>query len=195
VAVFPSDHFVLEEGVFMNHVARVAAWVRSRAQAIVLLGAEPTEPETDYGWIEPGDPLDAVAPVWRVRRFWEKPLEQEARACLAAGCLWNTFVLVARVSTLLDAERECLPALHDRLSRIGPFAGTEHESWMTRQAYALAPHANFSRAILAPCPRGLVVSKLPPVTWCDWGTPERIIRSITKVGISPPWLNELNRPA
>jgi mannose-1-phosphate guanylyltransferase len=27
VAVFPSDHFVLEEATFMEHVVRVGAWV------------------------------------------------------------------------------------------------------------------------------------------------------------------------
>ncbi len=45
VAVFPSDHFILEERVFMDHVAKVATWVRHR-EWVVLLGAQPTEPDT-----------------------------------------------------------------------------------------------------------------------------------------------------
>jgi mannose-1-phosphate guanylyltransferase len=85
VAIFPSDHFVLEEAALMDHVA----WVDGHPDRLVLLGAQATEPEVEYGWIEPGRPLDAEVPVriWEIRRFWEKPSEDMARSCLEAGCL------------------------------------------------------------------------------------------------------------
>lgn len=186
VAVFPSDHFILEEPVFMDHVAEVVAWLR-HPEWIVLLGAQPTEPDTEYGWIEPGEALDwtAAGPICRVQRFWEKPSAETARGCLASGWLWNTLVFVAKVSTLIEAGRQFLPQLHDRLARIAPFADTEDEAWAILQAYHLAPKANFSRSILQRCPPGLVVSRLPALTWCDWGTPERVFKSLTKARILP----------
>jgi mannose-1-phosphate guanylyltransferase len=82
VVMFPSDHFILEEAVFMDHVASVAAAVSREPRWIVLFGAQPTEPETEYGWIEPGESLGetAAGPLHRVRRFWEKPSVETARA-------------------------------------------------------------------------------------------------------------------
>lgn len=197
VAVFPSDHFILEERAFMEHVAEVAAAVTRHPGWIVVLGAQPTEPETEYGWIEPGDPLawSAGAPYYRARRFWEKPSAETARACLAAGCLWNTLVLVAKVGSLVATGQRYLPRLHERLAGIAPFADTEEEAWAIRQAYTLAPAANFSRAILEPCPPCLAVSKLPPLTWSDWGTPKRVLATLRGIGISPEWRTVLDEPA
>ena len=69
LAVFPSDHFVLEEREFMGHVEALASFVESKSDYTVLLGAQPTEPETDYGWIEPGERIGWARrdPVYRVR--------------------------------------------------------------------------------------------------------------------------------
>jgi mannose-1-phosphate guanylyltransferase len=177
VAVFPSDHFVLEEATFMEHVVRVAAWVNEHPDRLVLLGAHATEAEVEYGWIEPGRPL-APPPdvgIWEIRRFWEKPPEDTARLCLASSCLWNTFVLIGRASTFLRASHEAVPEVNDRLSRIAPFLGSEDEAWAIHQAYALLPKANFSRWILEPCPPFLAVSELPPLTWSDLGSPRRVL--------------------
>lgn len=69
VAVFPSDHFILDETAFMEHVSEVAALLQRHPEWLVLLGAQPSEAETGYGWIEPGEVLDrtAVGPLWRVQ--------------------------------------------------------------------------------------------------------------------------------
>lgn len=197
VAVFPSDHFVVEEERFMRHVLDVARALADAPELMVLLGAPPTGPEIDYGWIEPGEGIACPGSLGlcRVRRFWEKPSAETAQACLAAGCLWNTLVLVARASTLLAAEEAALPALHRRLARLRAFLGTEHEAWALEQAYALAPRANFSRSVLEPCPSSLAVSRLPDLTWSDWGTPERVCRSLEGAGLAPGWLDALRQPA
>jgi mannose-1-phosphate guanylyltransferase len=104
-------------------------------------------------------------------RFQEKPTVERASALLVAGALWNTFVLVTTAATLIEAGRECVPILHERLARIGSFASTELEPWAIRQAHALAPRANFSCSVLELCRRPLAVAKLPGLTWCDQGTP------------------------
>ncbi len=189
VAVFPSDHFIREEAAFMGHVAEVGTFVRRHREWIVLLGVQPTEPETEYGWIEPGERVGWTArgPLYRIRRFQEKPSCEAASTLLAAGGLWNTFVLVAPVSALIRAGQECIPELHDRLARLASFAGTEHRAWAIRQAYAFVPRANFSRSVLELCPGPLAVAKVPGLTWCDLGTPARVARTLTGLGVSPPW--------
>ena len=159
-------------------------------QRIVLLGAPPSQPETEYGWIEPGDPVGwtGQGPVYAIRRFREKPSKEAAEALLRRGSLWNTFVFAARASGLLSAGREYAPALYDRLAPLRKFTGGEHERWAVRQAYALAPTVDFSRTVLEACPQMLGVSKLPGLTWCDLGSPERVVRMLTRLGVSTPRL-------
>ena len=197
VAVFPSDHFIVEEATFMAHVAEVATGVARSADDIVLLGARPTAADPEYGWIEPGENRGwaAGSPVRAVRRFLEKPSPETAGACLADGWLWNTFILVTRVDALVEVGRRLVPELHDRLTRLRPFLGTPHERWAIEQAYALAPKASFSRAVLEPCPPNLAVSQLPAMTWSDWGAPGRVVQSLKQLGIAAPWLPICDRSA
>jgi len=190
LACFPSDHLVLEEAAFMEHVVELASFVRQEPRRIVLLGAPPNQPDTEYGWIEPGERVGWTrqGPVRAIRRFREKPSKATAEALLIRGSLWNTFVFAARAAVLLSAGRACAPALYDRLALLRAFAGGEHEQWAVRQAYALAPTVDFSRSILEACPQMLAVSKLPGLTWCDLGSPERVVKMLTRLGVSAPWL-------
>jgi mannose-1-phosphate guanylyltransferase len=187
---FPSDHLVLEEAAFMEHAAELASFVGREPRRIVLLGAPPSQPETEYGWIEPGAPIGWIGqgPVHAIQRFREKPSKEAAEALLLRGSLWNTFVFAARAAVLLSAGRECAPALYDRLFPLRAFAGGEPERWALRRAYALAPTVDFSRSILEACPQMLAVSKLPGLTWCDLGSPERVVTMLTRLGVSAPWL-------
>lgn len=196
VAVFPSDHLVLEGEAFVESVRDVVAWVGRDPRWIVLLGAPPTDAETDYGWIEPGEPLGEEAQgARRVSRFWEKPSSGQARRCLETGCLWNTFVFVAVAERLVEAGRDRLPTLHDRLLHLQPWMGTEHESWAVEQAYALAPRASFSDEVLAASPDILAVRELPALMWCDLGTPDRVFRTLRLTGLRPAWLPAQKQPA
>jgi mannose-1-phosphate guanylyltransferase len=192
VVVFPSDHFILEETLFMRHVMDVAGSVARSPESMVLLGAQPTAPETEYGWIEPGASLTGADGQWRrVRRFWEKPSEARARLCLNRGCLWNTLTLVTTAAALVRVGQQYLPGLSDRLFHLAPFLDTEDEPWALEQAYALVPPENFSRAILEACPPCLAVSRLPALTWSDWGTPDRVLQSLEQARIRPDWFRHV----
>lgn len=189
VAIFPSDHFMLGETSFMAHVAEVVAWVEKHPERLVLLGAPPSSPEVEYGWIEPGEALGDVStgPVRAVRQFWEKPSVARARACLESGHLWNTSVLVGKVATLVQTGWQALPALSDRLAHIEPFVGTPEEADAVRQAYELMPRANFSKDVLEATGDVLAVSRLPRIVWSDLGSPHRVMEALTRMRIRPEW--------
>ncbi len=193
VAVFPSDHFVADEATFMRHVASLATAVERHEDRIVLLAAAPDSPETGYGWIEPGIELErnAAGGIRTVERFVEKPSPAEARACFERGGLWNTFVMVAKVSAVLEAGKRALPELYERLERIRAFVGCEGEAGAIESAYGAATAANFSKSVLASAPGRLAVSQLPPVSWSDWGTPERVMATLRRERIAPGWLRRL----
>ena len=127
----------------------------------------------------------------RVLSFREKPTQLRADELFRSGALWNTFVFAGRASTLVDAGRTCLPSLHERLARLDDFLGTEHERWATGQAYELAERASFSRSVLERCSDKLAVMRLSEVSWCDLGTPERVVKTLDELGIRPEWLAAL----
>jgi len=189
IAVFPSDHFIAPEDVFIEHALEAAEVARAHPRWLVLLGAVPTDPEPDYGWIEPGDIMGwsptLGEPISQVRRFKEKPSAMTARVYQEEGWLWNTFVFVAGASLLLSLGAQYLSELHAGLCHVRSLEGTDLEASALRRAYGLAPTAHFSEAILERCPPGLVVFRLPTLTWSDWGTPRRVLKSLSKVGILP----------
>ena len=94
----------------------------------------------------------------------------------------------AEVGALLSTGRECVPSLSERIGRLSAFWGSEHERWAVRQAYALAPTANFSRAILEVSAQPLAVLKMPGLTWCDLGSPDRVLKTLAECRIEVPAL-------
>jgi mannose-1-phosphate guanylyltransferase len=178
VALFPSDHYVSDDQAFMAHVEAGFDAVRTCPNRVVLLGVRPDRPETEHGWIEPGHPPVPLARPWPmllsgVRRFWEKPRPKLAAALEARGCLWNSFVIVARVSAIVSLVREALPVVYETLAAARPaFEGPEHRA--IRDAYAALPAADFSREVLAVRPERLGVLPVSGVTWNDLGDPARV---------------------
>ena len=77
------DSFILEESVFMRHIVNLATFVQRQPSRIVLVGAPASTPETEYGWIEPGETFGRIESdrVLQVKRFWEKPSKAQARSC------------------------------------------------------------------------------------------------------------------
>ncbi len=197
IAVFPSDHYIREEEAFLAHVAEVNAFVEHHPERLVLLGAPPTSPEPEYGWVRPGTPIGETShgPICRVQGFLEKPEPENARRCMETGWLWNTFAFVTTLSTLLDAGHEFLPEVDDRLNLIAAFSGSRHEGWAVRQAYSMTPTSDFSRGILERCPGWLGVSRLPGLTWSDLGTPRRVIGVASTLPVRPLWLTPGRRTA
>jgi mannose-1-phosphate guanylyltransferase len=189
VAVFPSDHFIPEPRRFMDRVAEAVEFVSRYPRWIVLLGAEPSRPATEYGWIIPGAVLGCAAarPVWRASGFVEQPSAAAARRCLVDG-LWNTGVFVAKAATLVDAARQLIPSLHTRFVQLAPLLGSTVETRALRRAYAALPSADFSRAMLERCVPILAASRLTGVSWCDLGSPQRLATALRRAGIPAPWL-------
>ena len=54
VSVFPADHYIREEDLFMKHVESAYLTVEENPSLLVLLGLEPHGPEREYGYILPG---------------------------------------------------------------------------------------------------------------------------------------------
>jgi mannose-1-phosphate guanylyltransferase len=197
VAVFPSDHYVSDDDGFMAHVQAAFSAVDARPDLVVLLGIAPESPEVEYGWIEPAEPIPAPEPaaLYRVRRFWEKPSPVRARMLLARGCLWNTFVMVARVPALLTMIRRAMPGLYYSFAPVGPMIDTLLEGEAVRTLYSQIPSTNFSRQALAGHPANLVVLPVSGVGWSDLGNPRRVMATLARARIHADWAQPVATPA
>ena len=177
VALFPADHHFSDEGAFIEHVAAAFQAVREQPELVVLLGIVPTGPETDYGWIQPGEPVSDILEgrLLLVRRFWEKPAAGLAKQLIDIGCLWNTFVLVGAVPKLLQLVRSSLPEVYSQFEAVRPAIGTSLEDPAIRELYTRLPVTDFSRQFLAVRPRALTVLPVEGANWIDMGTPGRVL--------------------
>lgn len=188
VALFPSDHYVSDDARFMTHVEAALAAVQTRPDLVILLGVEPDSPEVQYGWIEPGDTLLAWPghPVCRVHQFWEKPARGIAETLLERGCLWNSFVIVARVPALLALIRGAAPGLYQAFTEAWSPRATDEDRAMG-SLYGSLASANFSEMVLERRPANLAVLPVGGIVWSDWGEPARVLRTLARLGIRPAW--------
>lgn len=192
VILFPSDHFVLEEGRFMTHVAEAVAAITRTPERVALLGIAPERVTPGYGWIEPGAPVSDT-PLLAVRRFWEKPPLDVARRLLATGALINTFVVVAFARTLWALARRSMPDFTARFERIADAWDTPRWEGVLRDEYAAMRPANFSREVLERIPGHLAVLPVGGVLWSDWGEPARVVETVKRIGFAPSWMTAMER--
>jgi mannose-1-phosphate guanylyltransferase len=177
VVILPSDHFVGDDVAFMARVDAALDTVRERPGTIVLLGVAPDRPETEYGWIEPGELRLARSgsPTYRVRRFWEKPPLASATRLMRAGALWNSFVIVAEPRTLASLVGQAMPSLATALAPVAARIGTPWEAEAARAAYAELTPADFSRDVLERHTDRLAVLPVSGTAWNDLGDPARAL--------------------
>jgi mannose-1-phosphate guanylyltransferase/mannose-6-phosphate isomerase len=129
LVVLPSDHYIGEQSKFINLLnlgveAASLGW-------LVTLGIQPRHPETGYGYIQKGSPLDMRRAVnspgisngpeiFRVARFTEKPDRRTAEAYFTSGqYLWNGGIFVWKAGDFLSEMKQYLPDHYGKLLAIG----------------------------------------------------------------------------
>lgn len=193
VAFFPSDHYFSDDEGFMTHVDFAFDTVRMNPESIVLLGIEPEKPETAYGWIEPTQSLfgDVPKSVSRVSRFWEKPTAGVAKKLMETGCLWNSFVMIGKVKTFLDMFARHLPDMYRMFAASSKLFGTHQEAAVVRSIYSWINETNFSSEVLEKESAHLLVMRVGDVGWSDLGEPQRVLGTLTSLGVRPAWMRSL----
>ena len=142
---------------------------------IVILGATPTEPDPELGYLSLGDPITDVPQVRNVKGFVEKPSVPVATQLLREkGALWNTMVTCGTVDALWELGRAADPRLIDILESFVPLVGTADEDDAIEYIYRAYLPVSFSRDMLERAPERLAAMELEGVEWSDWGRPERI---------------------
>jgi mannose-1-phosphate guanylyltransferase len=117
MAVLPADHHIADPEGF----ARAAKLALSQASEgeIVTLGIRPSRPETGYGYIEMGEPVEGSEGVFWAEGFKEKPDAETAKKYVEQGTfLWNSGMFFMSAGRIMSEIDSWLPGLAEALGRI-----------------------------------------------------------------------------
>jgi mannose-1-phosphate guanylyltransferase len=149
LGIFPSDHVIADEPRFLKALQKGIA-LAAAGENIIVLGIEPTRPETGYGYIETGD-LTPDDSALHVRRFIEKPNQIKAEEFVAAGnYYWNSGMFLWSARTLANAVREHLPETAPLLEKIAASYGTREFEGCFRELYPKCENISVDYAVLEP---------------------------------------------
>ncbi len=102
--VMPSDHVIGDLAAFRAAIGRAAA--AARAGRLVSFGIQPERPETGYGYIAAGTPIDGVEGAFAVARFVEKPDAATAERYVASGeYFWNSGIFLFDYAVMEHTKR------------------------------------------------------------------------------------------
>jgi len=109
--VLPADHLIDDERNFRTAVDEAAA-LADRGY-LVTFGVHPTQPETGYGYIRRGRPIEN-SEGFHVAAFVEKPDLNTARSyCESGEYDWNSGMFCFQAGTFLQALQKHAPEVYD----------------------------------------------------------------------------------
>ncbi|HVG24638.1 MAG TPA: mannose-1-phosphate guanylyltransferase [Thermoanaerobaculia bacterium] len=160
VSFLASDHFIGDEPEFVRVLSRAYDFAESH-DTLMTVGIEPDEPNTGYGYLRLGDPLEDE--VVRVEQFVEKPDQPKAEEFLRAGnYIWNASMFVWRT----EVFRRELETAAPEIARV------------TEANYGEMPSISIDYALMEKAPR--VATIRGDFEWSDVGSFEQL----RKVGVN-----------
>ena len=168
ILLMPSDHVIGNRDAFIQAIE--IAVPHAEHGAIVTFGASPSEPNTQYGYIEADASGSFGDGAFPIKRFVEKPNAEKATEYLAAGRFyWNAGIFLAKAGTILREMRSFLPLSLDAVT--AAVEGASNEGLFVRpsaDAFNGAENISIDHAIMEKTTRGVVVPV--QMDWSDVGS-------------------------
>jgi mannose-1-phosphate guanylyltransferase/mannose-1-phosphate guanylyltransferase/mannose-6-phosphate isomerase len=164
----PSDHVVGDLDAFLAAIEK--GMPHAEQGAIVTFGVQPTEPNTQYGYIEVAADAPSSDGAVPIARFVEKPDAGKAAEYFHSGrFFWNAGIFLVKASTLLAEMHRYLAASAETITRA--VAAAHREGQFVRpdgEAFAAAQDISIDHGIMEKTSLGMVV----PVSmrWSDVGS-------------------------
>ena len=112
VVVSPSDHFIADEGLFVDTVSSVMKYASANNE-LFTIGIKPTSPNVNYGYIQANKKKGFEYEghkAYAVKTFTEKPDAELAKVFLDSGeFLWNSGIFIWNLKTIRSELEKCLP--------------------------------------------------------------------------------------
>ncbi|MCY1221881.1 Mannose-1-phosphate guanylyltransferase RfbM [compost metagenome] len=166
MVVAPSDHWIEDEGAFINDL-QVAFDFCEKDNALMTLGIQPTFPNTGFGYIE-YDKSDENS-IKKVSQFREKPDYETAKEFLKSGnFLWNAGIFIWSVKSIIQAFEIFQPQLYSLFMKGYENYNSDLEKVFIEENYADAENISIDYAVMEKASNVFVL----PATfdWNDLGT-------------------------
>ena len=166
--VTPSDHLITRELEFINSIDRGFSFVENN-DALLTLGIKPTRPETGYGYIQVGSPVEGNDGILKVKTFTEKPDLDLAKVFVESGeFFWNSGIFLWSAKAILEALHMHAPDLTATFDRgLGDFA-TEREREFIEREFPSCVNISIDYAVME---KAQEIYVLPAsFGWSDLGT-------------------------
>jgi mannose-1-phosphate guanylyltransferase len=170
LVVAPSDHLILKESVFMEHL-KSAFEFAAQHDALLTMGIRPGRPDTGYGYIQfTDDPsLPYNAQVKKVKTFTEKPNLELAKSFVSSGeFLWNSGIFIWSLHSLAKAMQTHMPETNQIFNEGRTVYFTPEESGFIERAYAQCTNVSIDYGIMEKAPNVYVIPS--DFGWSDLGT-------------------------
>lgn len=165
--VLPADHAIADTAAF--HTAINAAVDAAAAGWLVTFGIAPTGPETGFGYIRAGAPLDNTT-ARRAAAFVEKPDAERAAEYLAAGdYFWNSGMFAFRPEIFLAELKTFRPdILSAAQNSLNAMQRDLDFCRLDAAAFAASPAESIDYAVMEQTDKAVVI----PVSmgWSDIGS-------------------------
>ena len=114
VLIIPSDHLINNIELFSSSIEK--AKKLSDKGYIVTFGVKPNYPETGYGYIKIGAPVETG---YQVERFVEKPDIADAKVYLNnPSYYWNCGIFMTKITTIVDEYSEYYSQIYEAMKQL-----------------------------------------------------------------------------
>ena len=144
--VLAADHLIQDVQAFQESIA--SALLLAESGKLVTFAITPTSPETGYGYLQLGAPVDAGG--YQVSRFVEKPDLNTAKSYLSQGdYFWNSGMFMFRASRYIQE----LEKFHPEIVSVcrDALAGGQQDMHFTRvdaSIFATSPDVSIDYAVM-----------------------------------------------
>lgn len=165
--ILPADHVIADVEGFRAAVRQVAT--HAEAGRLITFGIVPTAPETGYGYIKAGAPLDDSG-VCAVERFVEKPDADTAQTYLRSGAYsWNSGMFMFRASAFLAELERLAPTMLAACQQALATGRADRDFlWLDSAAFAACPKDSIDYAVMEKTDHAVVLPL--EVGWNDVGS-------------------------
>ena len=170
VVTVNSDAFVKNEKEYLRVLELAHQTVAKHKDHIVMIGINPTYPETGYGYIKMGKMFREANgdKIFHVERFVEKPDIETAKTYLQSWeYLWNPALFVFHAGYFLSLYKAYLPEMYEQLMIIEKALGKKNEESVVREAFEKIKPISVDYGIIEKAQNMLVVPA--DFGWADIG--------------------------
>ncbi len=166
--VLPADHSITDTEAFTQTVTEGERLAREGY--LVTFGVVPDNPETGYGYIRAGSPVEGGDKAFKIDSFVEKPDLPTAERYLESGnYYWNSGMFMFRASVYLEELGKHNPKMLEQCRLACASAHPNHDFIrLDKEAFAACPKDSIDYAVMEHTTRGAVVPM--SAGWNDVGS-------------------------